>query len=74
MLVTFLQQLGTDDANFCKKKFAEDIDVKKCSIGATVELPDKSAEFLAKKYPALFKPAARVRGEAKQSEITAPAK
>lgn len=73
MLVRFLQNLGSDDTRACKLKFNVDIDYKKCLIGEVVEIPDEAAEALAKKYPALFEPA-KVRGVAKQSEITAPAK
>jgi hypothetical protein len=74
MQVTFLQNLGSDDARAVNQKCKSAIDHKACVIGATVNLPDDAAELLSRKYPGLFEPAGKVKAVAKQPEITAPAK
>jgi hypothetical protein len=73
MLVKFNQNLGIQDANAIKTKYGVEVVVKDCVIGATVDIPAKAYEFLAKKYKAVVEPVS-VKGEAKKTEITAPSK
>lgn len=74
MRVTFLQNLGLSDARLVNEKLNAGIDPTKLpQIGDTIELPDRAAEYLGSKYPALFE-SATVRGVAKKPEVTAPAK
>lgn len=80
MLVQFLQNLGGDDARQIKAELGVSVDHAAAVAGAVIELDDRAAEWLGKKYPALFesadKPATKpvVKAEAKKPELTAPAK
>jgi hypothetical protein len=67
MFVRFRVNLGSIDAAKLK------LDHKQCQLGAEVDVPDAAAEWLCKK--GIAEPAERkVKGVAKQPEVTAPAK
>ena len=69
--------LGTQDARFCNENFAAGIELNatKLAKGEVIDIPDKAAEWLTSRYQALLEPVSgKVRGEAKQPEITAPLK
>jgi hypothetical protein len=70
MKVRFLQNLGTDDAQAAGRACECTIDASKCTLGAVVEIPDKAAAWLSKKYVALFEQAGNVKAVSKDPEIT----
>jgi len=69
--------LGLIDARACNDLGESlPIDSSKLATGCVIELGDKGYAYLtkAKGYAGLLEPAGKVKGEAKQPEVTAPAK
>ena len=60
------QNLGTADAASLD---AFGVSIKTASIGDVIELPDKAAEFLRKKYPSLLEPVENITGLAKPAAL-----
>ena len=76
-------RLGTSDAARCNQDYGAHLPLEadKLAKGAVVELPEKAVVWLTgpksqkcRGLVSLLEPIERVRGTAKQSEITAPAK
>jgi hypothetical protein len=74
------QNLGLDDARHCNAALRASLDLsdpKSFAAGSIIELPKEAAEWLTgpkgRGMGALLEPA-NVRGQAKQPEVTAPAK
>lgn len=75
---TLNDSLGLDDARRCNKDLgcALDLDPKSLAKGQSVTLTDAAVEYLTEKrgLRLLLSAESRVKGQAKQPEITAPAK
>lgn len=72
------QNLGLDDARHCNENLGASLSLKAehLAAGSTVELNERAVEYLQvrKGYAALLEPAGKVKGEAQEPKITAPAK
>lgn len=68
--------LGLIDARKCNKELGASLplDIKELAKGSVIELPQNAASYLSSKYKALLKPAGKVKGESKDTELKAPAK
>lgn len=83
MQYRLLDSLGTDDARRCNRDFGASLSMdqpKTFAKGSVIDLPKEAADWLTGTRPgqrglvALLEPANKLKGEAKQSELTAPAK
>jgi hypothetical protein len=83
MKYELLSNLGMSDARRCNADFGASLslDPEHLTAGTVVDLPDAAAAYLTgpkskggRGYVSLLKPASKVHGVAKQSEVTAPAK
>lgn len=73
MLVRFRVNLGSVDAKEVNDKTGARLEFQNCQIGAEHDIREEAAEWLIQR--GIVEPVdRRVKGVAKQSEITAPAK
>jgi hypothetical protein len=71
MLYELQDNLGLLDARKCNKEFGASLplDSKEIAKGSVIDLPPTAAGYLGSKYKALLKPASKVKGDAKDSEL-----
>jgi hypothetical protein len=78
MQYRLLHRLGQLDARACNDSFGAklSLDAKDLGRGCVIDLPEPAFNYLTKTkgHVALMEPAGNVKGNAKQPEVTAPAK